>query len=314
MHNRSVTSNKAQTSRTRRSFLIAAATQLVLTPFAAAKAAAPSTQQNSAAVEEFRKVTALQDLAFEYTNQLRFSDAEILWTKLIALNENNAAAYSNRGNCRTSQAKFDEAIEDFSRAIRLAPEEPDSYLGLGVALEGLRKYEDALQAYQTSNELSVKRFGKADAVALNNMGNAYGGLNNWKQAYEYYKRAALTENRFVFALANQALAELELRMDEDAMRTMRFLTRKYPRFGDMHAAMAMVLWERGDGAEAEEEWFKAVETDGRYVAPQNLESVRSTDTAVRDRAEQVRRRGVGARREKVAAQTGDDLDTLPPAA
>ncbi|CAN8071984.1 unnamed protein product [Agarophyton chilense] len=249
----------------RRNFLIAVAANLTLGSSAARASTTTNTKdKTSNAIKEFRKVTALQDLAFEYTNQMRFSDAEVLWSKIISLNENNAAAYSNRGNCRTSQAKFDEAIQDFTRAIELAPDEPDCYLGLGVALEGLHKYENALDAYEKSNELSVKRSGKKDAVALNNIGNAYGGLGDWQKAYEYYKEAAVTETKFVFALANQALAEFELGNDQGALQTMKFLTLKYPGFGDMHAAIAMVLWERGDRAQAEDEWFKAVQADGRY--------------------------------------------------
>lgn len=250
----------------RRMVLAGVAAQIALSPIAKAFAEANrSINSSEQAVQAFREVTALQDLAFEYTNQLRFSDAEVLWSKIISMNENNAAAYSNRGNCRTSQAKFEQAIEDFQRAIQLAPEEPDSFLGKGVALEGLGDFESAIQAYKRSYELSVQRFGEKDVVALNNIGNAYGGMGDWKSAYEYYQKAASTESKFVFALANQALASYELGDDKKALQTMRFLTRKYPGFGDMHAATAMVLWEQGDQGGAETEWYKAIQADARYV-------------------------------------------------
>lgn len=97
------------------------------------------------AVEGFRKVTALQDLAFEFTDQRKFVQGEYVWTKLISLDdEHNDAAYSNRGNCRTPQGKFDLAIADFNRATELASDEPGSFLGKGVALDGLRNFEDVL--------------------------------------------------------------------------------------------------------------------------------------------------------------------------
>lgn len=60
----------------------------------------------------------------------------MIWTKIIEMNDTNAAAWSNRGNCRTSQGRFEEAVADFDRAVALAPEEPDPYLGRGVANEG----------------------------------------------------------------------------------------------------------------------------------------------------------------------------------
>lgn len=255
---------REKVSLSRRTILTGAAAQIVLSPVARAIAEVSSSGRSSEqAVQAFREVTALQDLAFEFTNQMRFSDAEVLWSKIISMNESNAAAYSNRGNCRTSQAKFKEALDDFERAIQLAPEEPDSFLGKGVALEGLRDYEGALRAYKRSYELSLQRFGEKDVVALNNIGNAYGGMGDWQSAYEYYQKAASAESKFVFALANQALASYELGDDKKALQTMRFLTRKYPGFGDMHAATAMVLWEQGDQGGAETEWYKAVQADVR---------------------------------------------------
>uniref|UniRef100_A0A7S3A4B5 Tetratricopeptide repeat protein n=1 Tax=Rhodosorus marinus TaxID=101924 RepID=A0A7S3A4B5_9RHOD len=93
------------------------------------------------ALSELRKVTELQDKAFRLTNEMRYVDAEKIWTKIIELNNTNAAAYSNRGNCRTSQGQFEEAVSDFEMAIKLAPDEPDPYLGKGVALEGKLLYD-----------------------------------------------------------------------------------------------------------------------------------------------------------------------------
>lgn len=215
------------------------------------------------AASDFRKVTGLQDLAFELTNQQKFPQAEIIWTKLISLNDENAAAYSNRGNCRTSQGKFEEAISDFDNAIRIAPEEPDPYLGKGVALEGLKKFVDAIECYKNSNAKSKQRYGAEDPVALNNIGNAYGGLGEWEEALNNFTRAADMDSRFVFALANEALALYQVGKDEKGLQKMRFLVRKYPGFGDMHAALAVAAWDRGDTRVAEEEWFKVEKLDMR---------------------------------------------------
>lgn len=246
--------------RTCVAILLASLLSPTLSPPAQATDSPSSTKK---AVEELRKVTALQDLAFEFTNQQKLVQAEYIWTKLISLNEHNAAAYSNRGNCRTSQGKFDLAIDDFNRAIGLAPDEPDPFLGKGVALEGLRRFEDALTCYASANQRSVMKYGGEDPVAINNMGNARAGLGDWHGAYESFKKAAEMNSRFAFALANEALALYQMGRDEEALRKMRFLVRKYPSFADMHAALAMVAWKRGDQAQAENEWYKAVEQDAR---------------------------------------------------
>lgn len=229
------------------------------------QAAILTKDETDEAVQALREVTGLQDLAFEYTNRFEFEQAEILWTKIIELKDDNAAAFSNRGNCRTSQGKFRDAVADFDRAIALAPDEPDPQLGKGVALEGLHDYEGALTAYRVANDLSKRKYRTEDAVAINNMGNALGALGDWKSAANYYRRAANLDSHFAFALANEAVAMFQLGDNDDAaVRKMRFLTRKYPRFSDMHAAVAMALWESGDLTQAESEWFKAIEADNRY--------------------------------------------------
>lgn len=230
---------------------------------AAQASSTDATDATDAAVEQFRQVTGLQDLAFEFTNQHKYPQAEYIWTKLISLNDRNAAAYSNRGNCRTSQGKFELALADFDRAIQLAPDEPDPLLGKGVALEGVREFRQAIDCYQRANQRSVAKYGSQDPVALNNIGNAHAALGEWDDAVDNFKTATQLDGRFVFALANEALALYELRRDEEALRKMRFLVRKYPTFGDMHAALAMAAWEQGQGAQAENEWYKAVGQDSR---------------------------------------------------
>lgn len=204
----------------------------------------------------------IQDLALSYTRAQRFEDAEVLWTKAITLDPKNAAAYSNRGNSRISQARFHDALSDFEKAIQLAPEEPDPFLGRGIALEGLRLYQEAINAYENANKLALKR-GREDPVALNNLGNAWGGMGEWARARDFYKRAADLDTRFVFALANEGLASLQIGDDDTGSRIVRTLLRKYPGFADMHAVNAMLLWERGEAAQAENEWYKAVQADAR---------------------------------------------------
>lgn len=53
-----------------------------------------------------------------------FATAETLWTDLIARFPSNPAVWSNRGNTRVSQNKIEAAIEDYNKAIQLAPDAP----------------------------------------------------------------------------------------------------------------------------------------------------------------------------------------------
>lgn len=129
-----------------------------------------------------------------------------------------------------------------------------------------------------------------DIVRLvwNNLGNAYAGKQDWKKAAEYYSRAALLAPEFSFATANKALALYQTGIsvsstqngrfwgvvgdDEEALRLIRTLLRKYPSFTDMRAALVGVLWDSGKEGEAESEWSRV--QDPRYSDPSWLRESR----------------------------------------
>jgi tetratricopeptide (TPR) repeat protein len=228
------------------------------------------------AIKALRSVTEMQNKAFALTNRGAFADADAVWTDIIALNDTNAAAWSNRGNCRTSQGRFVEAVADFDRAIVLAPEEPDPHLGKGVALEGLRKYEDALHEYDRSNECSLALYGVPDPVVFNNRGNVYGlGMGDWARAIESFHRAALLSREYVFARANEALATYQLGKRAEGKRMMETLLRKYPDFPDLRAALVAVYWsEDGRQGDAETYWLTVLEQDSRYNDIKWVRSIR----------------------------------------
>lgn len=253
--------------------------------------AAAAAEAESEALAALRRVTELQKLAFEYTNDMRYERAETIWTRIIALNEGNAAAWSNRGNCRTSQGRFDDAIADFDRAVALAPAEPDPYLGRGVAREGLRQYAAALADYEAANAASVAKYKTEDAVAYNNMGNAHAGqaavlsadaaaaarggapgaadaaaaaTAEWAAAAALYHRAASMDRQYVFASANEALALYQLGDTGRSLRLVKYLCLKYPQFADMHAVLAAAYWAQGRAADAESEWATVLGQDSRY--------------------------------------------------
>lgn len=98
-------------------------------------------------------LSAHTDQAFKATNRFQWPEAEKAWTKVIELDPQNAAAYSNRGNTRTSMGKCVEAVADFDKAIGLASQEPDPNLGRGVARECLGQFQQALEVGQQALEL-----------------------------------------------------------------------------------------------------------------------------------------------------------------
>ena len=209
--------------------------------------------------EELQVGDELATKAFAATNQGDFVTAEAYWTEIIEKFPTNAGAWSNRGNSRVSQNKLQAALIDYNKAVELAPNVTDPYLNRGTALEGLGRWEEAIADYNRVLELDPQ-----DAMAYNNRGNAKTGLGKWQEAILDFQKATEITPNFVFARGNYALALYETHQTDKAIREMRNIIRKYPRFADMRAALTAAYWVTGNKGEAESNWVAAYGLDTRY--------------------------------------------------
>jgi len=105
-------------------------------------------------------------LAFK---QGKYQQAIDEFSKLIALAPDNADAYKNRGVSRMKQEKFDLAIEDFEKAKELFPELKGLHSNLGVAWFYKKEYQKAIENYdieiQMAPENHVAYFNRALCLA-----------------------------------------------------------------------------------------------------------------------------------------------------
>lgn len=193
-------------------------------------------------------------------------EEERLWTEVIEkcspveaewVNDILSRAWGNRGNARSRQGRMEEALDDYSRSIELAPYAIDPVLNRGVALESLGRFQEAARDY-----LAVLEAVPADPAAWNNLGNVSAALGQWDEALADYKRAKLLSPEFSFAAANYALALYQVGRSNEAIKQFRTLLRRYPEFPDMRAALAVSLYKEGLTGEAETNWIRL--EDQRY--------------------------------------------------
>jgi len=233
---------------------------LVAPAIAAPEATTPTpAPTQDTAIDLLADLNELYEKAMQATEQGNFKAAEGYWTDMLDRFPYNPAVWSNRGNAKLSQDKAESALQDYAKAIELAPEATDPYLNRGAAYERLGKWEDAIADYNHVIELDPK-----DAMAYNNRGNATASLGNWEDAIADYKKAADLAPNFAFARANYALALYETGKTDTAIRTMRNILRKYPSFPDVRAALTAALWASGKQGEAESEWVSVAASDARY--------------------------------------------------
>ncbi len=85
--------------------------------------------------------------------------AEQRMTEVIEQNPEDPQAYINRGMARVNRGNYEEAIEDFDRALRLDPKSAEAYNGRGKARAESGKYVDAHDDFNKAIELNPKMAG-----------------------------------------------------------------------------------------------------------------------------------------------------------
>jgi tetratricopeptide (TPR) repeat protein len=106
------------------------------------------------------------------------------FTKAIKLNSNDAAVYYNRGTAYYSKGEFDNAIKDFNKAIELNPNYVEAYNNRGIAYGKKGEFDTAIKDYTKAIELKPK-----DAEAYNNRGTTYDRKGDYDNAIKDYNKA-----------------------------------------------------------------------------------------------------------------------------
>lgn len=136
-----------------------------------------------------------------YTGKGEYDRAIQDFSEAIRLNPNDARAFYNRGNTYGDMGEHDRAIEDFSQAIRLNPQYAKAFYNRGVTHAYKRAYDRAIQDFAQAVQLNPN-----DDKALYNLGKAYADKGDYDRAIEAYGRAIRVNPSLAAAFYNRGLA------------------------------------------------------------------------------------------------------------
>ena len=115
----------------------------------------------------------------------RWDEAIDEYNKAIEINPEYACAYNARGHAYYIKGQYDKAISDFTKAIKLNPRNAEAYNDRGITYdEGKSEYDKAISDFTKAIELNPK-----DAKAYNNRGNAYVKKGQFDKAISDYTKA-----------------------------------------------------------------------------------------------------------------------------
>jgi len=114
---------------------------------AAEEANEAEARRAAAAAERGRLVEQLKADGNAVFREGRYSDAANLYSQAAELDPHNGVLFSNRSGALTALGAYDRALADADRCVELRPDWPKGHARRAAALHGLRRFRDAVHAY-----------------------------------------------------------------------------------------------------------------------------------------------------------------------
>jgi len=213
-----------------------------------------------------------------------FRQAEKYLTTLLAREPYEMKWYEARAQVRVDAKLFEDALKDYSIALKLMTDNINStktdrarlLSARALAYEGESKWQEALYDYNTALELASEDGRLEDPYVLNSRGNVKSSLGMYEDARKDYLLAAegfrqakgfidvdgrsnQRLNGEVYACTNAALMLSQFGNTSEVLREMQNIARRAPYLVDIHVALASMYWEVAREEEAETQWEFACE-------------------------------------------------------
>ena len=148
-----------------------------------------------------------------------------------------------KGETRSSRNLFNQAVEDFSRALEISPNYVDALINRGRALARLGKFNDALIDFN-----HALKFEKYDPEIYNRRGEIYLQNNMYDQSIKDFTAALVLDPMYSYAYLNRGRAYSGKGMPEEAMRDFKEAIRS-----DLESTPANLAGQAAPGCYNDEE-------------------------------------------------------------
>ncbi len=170
--------------------------------------------------------------------------------------------YYNAGFLHGELGQYSEAIDDYTRAISLEPDDPLAFVNRGIIHDYAGDLEAAISDYETAIEIDPRNY-----YAFNNRGIAYRGLGELERSIEDYDRAVMLGLNPVVGLTNRGNVYSDLGETDSAIRDYDQAIDLDPTYVDAVINRGVAHRESGDPRRAIEDYNRAIVLTPDEAAP-----------------------------------------------
>ncbi|HUN61159.1 MAG TPA: tetratricopeptide repeat protein, partial [Candidatus Sulfotelmatobacter sp.] len=153
--------------------------------------------------------------------------------------------WNNLGILAARGGNYDEAIQDFQRALQIDPEHTIALQNLGSAYRQTKDWAQAKSTLERALALSPE-----DAEANYSLGMVYAQQNDMEHAYDYLQKAIAARPAYPEALNNLGILYLRTRRPAEAIQSFEQSIRVAPAYDQAYLNLARVYAIEGDREKA----------------------------------------------------------------
>lgn|GEM_PF-5756725 len=188
-----------------------------------------------------------------------YTEAVEAYTQAIALEPDDDEIHIFRGLAYMEMEEYEQALEDFTRAVELDPDNADAHYEVGVAYSWLRQHELAIENYDRAIQLE-----RDAANFYADRGNSYTWLEDYEQALADYNEAIrLDRNNSVYFDA-RGTAYFGLNDYEHALENYNQAIALDPRYALAYFNRGVVYYNTKRYGKALTDFNHAIELDPDY--------------------------------------------------
>lgn len=177
-----------------------------------------------------------------------------LWNDCLKKSPDKARVNNERGAALAERGFYEQALEDFDKAIRLNTNFDKAYYNRGTIYGKLGQYEKTIEDCSAAIRL------KPDyAEAYNNRGNAYAGLGQYRLAIENYSEVLRLMPDYFPAYVNRGDVYARIFQYQKAMEDYNQAINMNPGYPRAYTGRADLHLKRGSESGACRDLFKACE-------------------------------------------------------
>lgn len=192
--------------------------------------------------------TLFIDLSGFAQNQSQQSDIDDAWV------------YFYRGNESINQSLYEEAEEDYNKAIRLKSDFTEAYYNRGFAKYYNEKYKQAIQDFNQAIRLDSK-----DADSYHMRGMAKSKLERWAKAIDDYDESLKLNPNDPDLYIDRAKAKTNLGQDKEALVDVTAAIRIKPDDAYPYNIRGLVQFKLGRYGAAKRDYSRAIRIDKDYA-------------------------------------------------